>query len=131
MIDSGDGYATVLDERHLVARKPHKCGECYRVIEKGETYLREVTAFEREMSTHKTCSHCQVVRDWLFDECGGWVWTAIREDIREHAYDGYPMDVIRLAVGMGWKWRTPSGKLMPVPKRALTTDERNSLRRSA
>ena len=66
-----------------------------------------------------------IVRQWLSDECGGWLYGAIEEDIREHAHNGiYPMGVHRLAVGMAWKWRTPRGVMLPIPRVPQTTHER-------
>ncbi|RZA27320.1 MAG: hypothetical protein EOP02_10365 [Proteobacteria bacterium] len=124
MIDDGEGYVTMLGEGQHKARKQHRCAECARHIEPGETYLRERFVFDGKMSDHKTCSHCIVVRSWLQGECGGFLFGAVEEDIREHAYDGYDSDVIRLAVGMKWKWTTPNGKRLPVPAVPPTTHDK-------
>lgn len=98
------------------ARKAHRCDECGRTIRVGETYIRERFKLDGETSTHKTCAHCTVVRDWLSLECGGYVFTAVSEDIDEHARGGYGIGVIRLAVGMRRNWTTRKGALMPVPE---------------
>jgi hypothetical protein len=114
MVDDVD-RVLVLGAVIYVAKKEHKCGECTRVIRSGEKYLRERFVFDGEPSTHRTCSHCQVVRHWLSGECGGWVYGAIEEDIREHAEGGYGLPVIKLAVGMRRNWTTRKGALMTVP----------------
>jgi ribosomal protein S14 len=125
MIDDGEGHVTMLSEADPVARKAHECKECGREIALGERYHVDRFIWERKLVTHKVCAHCMVARQWLRDECGGWLFGAVEEDIREHAHSGdYPMGVHRLAVGMAWKWRTPTGKLLPVPKVPQTTHER-------
>ena len=40
-VDFGDGMVTPLTERSRKARKTHRCNECYRDIQPGETYLYE------------------------------------------------------------------------------------------
>jgi hypothetical protein len=99
-----------------VAKAAHRCAECGRVIEPGERYLRERYVWDGKFTVHKTCAHCEVARDWLAQECGGWLYGGVEEDIREHCFGyGYGMDLYRLAVGIAWKWRTPRGRLLPVP----------------
>lgn len=124
MIDNGDGVVTMLSEANPRARIAHRCKECGRTIEPGEQYHADRFIWDGKLHNHKTCAHCMVARGWLWNECGGWLYGAVEEDIREHAYEGYPMDVRRLAIGMQWKWRTPSGRLLPVPAVPLTTHER-------
>jgi len=125
MIDDVEGHVTEINVTTPRARREHYCAECGRVIGAGERYERNVHVWDGAMICHKTCEHCLVARQWLQDECGGWLFGAVEEDIREHAHSGdYPMGVHRLAVGMAWKWRTPTGKLLPVPKVPQTTHER-------
>ena len=116
MIEDSDGPVVLLSESQPVARTRHQCSECRRVIDPGERYLREFCLFDGRVTTHKTCAQCQVARNWLSDHCRGWCYGAVEEDVRKHAHEGYPMYVARLAIGMQWMWRTPRGKLMPVPK---------------
>ena len=124
MMDSGDGLVKMLSEADPVARLPHKCRECRRDIAAGERYHVDRYLWEGKLDTHKTCAHCMVARQWLNDECGGWLFGAVEEDIREHAHNGdYSIAVHRLAVGMAWKWRTPTGKLLSIPKVPQTTHE--------
>lgn len=124
MVDGGDGYVLLLSTRFAVAHKTHRCAECGREIVPGERYCMDRYVWDGEFHNHKTCAHCDVARQWLAGECGGWLYTAVEEDIREHATSGAPFSVMRLAVGMAWQWRTPRGKLLPVPKLPHTTHER-------
>jgi hypothetical protein len=115
-VDDCDEMSTIVQDERLVARKEHKCSECCRVIRVGETYNRQRLKFDGEMSTHKICAHCQVVRDWLGSECGGWVYGEMEEDIREHFFEGYePRLTGRLAAGMHRFWTTIKGDLMKLP----------------
>lgn len=115
MVDDGDGYATVLREKQPTARKTHRCCECYRDIKAGETYTLEVALFDGSVSAFKTCTHCKVARDWLRAECGGFVWSGVEEDIREHLGYGYGMGLARVSVAMRNKWARRDGALRPVP----------------
>lgn len=110
----GDDFATMLTEAQRLARKDHYCGECRRVIGKGERYTYETALFDGYVSTYKTCPHCVVARGWLLKQCGGWCWEMIKEDIGEHVRDKYK-GLARVYVGMRRKWKTVRGGLMPVP----------------
>lgn len=114
-IDYADGYSTLLQRTYRTARKDHRCGECHRVIKKGEEYLYEVLVYDG-IGSYKTCSHCEIVREWLNDNCGGFVWTEIYEDIEEHCYPGMPLGLYKFAAGMRRKWTSIKGTLMPLPK---------------
>jgi hypothetical protein len=60
--------------------------------------------------------HCDEVCHWLSTECGGYLYRGVEEDLLEHARDRfYGWAVKRASIGMKWQWRTPSGKLMPIP----------------
>lgn len=106
----------------ITARREHRCAECARQIDAGEKYHAETFVFDGAITKHKTCEHCMAVRQWLADECGGWVYTAVQEDAADHA-SGYGMDLARAVIGMRWKWRGKSGRLLPVPRRILTGHE--------
>lgn len=116
MIDSCDEFSIVLREEQRKARKEHKCMECFRTINKGEKYLNEGTLFDGRKSTHKTCSHCQVVRKWLTNNCGGFAYGCIREDFNDHAieYTHIPSLVITNAL-MYNRWMTKKGTLYRKP----------------
>lgn len=118
--------AQLLSASSPKARKDHKCDECRRVICKGEIYKAESTLYEGEFSAHKTCTHCMVAREWLSDECGGYVWSAVVEDIGEHVSErkGYDegVDLARMYVGMRRKWQRFDGAgLLKVPKMPALT----------
>lgn len=118
MVEDVDGYSTVLRDRHYVARSAHKCSECRRIIRPGERYRLESLVFEKQFSTHKTCVHCSVMREWLCENCSGFCYGDIFEDIWEHAqeYDNMGMKFLRAAVGMSKRWTKKNGQLMKVPE---------------
>jgi hypothetical protein len=125
MIDSAEGRCTVLHSTDRKARKEHRCTECYRVIPVGEIYLNEGCLWDGRKDTYKICSHCQVVRNWLSAECGGWLYEGVREDIYEHAFEGnYGKGVIMLSVGMGRQWKKKNGDMWRVPSLPKTTHQR-------
>lgn len=129
MIDDCDDHVTLMSDGDHVARKQHRCAECGRHIKPGEKYHADNFIFEGKFSSHKTCAHCMVARGWLSGECGGWAYGAVEEDLREHvaqrgAVREYGIGVARLAVGMQWQWKTPSGALLPLPAMPMTTHER-------
>lgn len=115
---------TKVSAAYRTARKPHRCAECGRAIEPGESYHYETFVFDGKFTSHKTCKHCMVARQWLSDECGGWVYGAVQEDIDEHAaYEGYGFRVRLLAAGMARKWKRKDGRMWPVPKVPPTAHE--------
>lgn len=115
-IDYADGYSTYLQDIHRKARKPHKCGECYRAINKGEVYLYEVVVFDEQVSSHKTCLHCEIARKWLEQNCSGFVWGEVEEDLAEHCDTGMPIEIFKYTVGMRRQWTTIKGELMKLPR---------------
>jgi hypothetical protein len=99
------------------ARKAHKCLECRRVIEVGETYRRYFGVYEGSGFSGKICQHCEVPAAWLSENCGGYMFEAILEDFTEHVNEYQRMDIARVAVMARNKWRSPRrGVLLPVPK---------------
>lgn len=126
MIDDCDERVTMVSSGDVTARREHKCDECYRVIRHGERYRRDAFVSEGEFHHHKTCGHCMVARQWLSDECGGWMYGGVEEDVRDHCtgYGEYPFGVHRLAVGMRNRWTRRNGALMPIPVLPPTTHER-------
>lgn len=114
MIEDADGMVTVLSSRQQKARKQHRCSECYRMIESGEQYLYEATYFDSEFRAYKTCAHCLVVRNWLLDNCSGFVYGDLAYDLGEHDSDSFGM--ARMKYGINHKWQRKSGRLMRVPQ---------------
>ena len=129
MVDDSDGSVEILSFLTPKARKPHKCKECWRVIDPGEAYNVTVYAFDGKITKHKTCAHCMVVRSWLEDECGGFLYGGVEEDAGDHCGEGlYGMDLFRAVVGMQWKWRTKAGRLLPVPAPIKTSHQVQRMR---
>ena len=116
MADYCDEYVTELSNRRHTARKEHKCVECYRIIQIGETYNLQFCVLSGNMEIYKTCAHCQVVKAWLEKECGGYLFLSVYDDILEHAREGYGLRVKMLAIGMQRKWKRKDGRMWPVPK---------------
>jgi hypothetical protein len=89
---SVDDYepATVCTVRDVRARKQHWCGECGRVIEKGETYEYVRGLWEGDWSTHKTCLGCKRVRQHLCSS--GWRYGGLAEQVAECVGFDYTAD---------------------------------------
>ena len=50
-------------EEYPVARKEHKCCECFSTIAKGEKYQVAKGVWDGEFGSYKTCEICYKVRD--------------------------------------------------------------------
>ena len=118
-----DGYDysdcnTVLRESRQKAKKEHRCRECGRVIQIGELYLYEAMLEpDGWFCDHKTCRHCERVREWLVRTCGGFVYDMIREDLSEHVKEEYdiPVSIKMASIGMARRWRRRDGSLWRLP----------------
>jgi hypothetical protein len=126
MADYADNEGGVsLGSETRKARKRHRCEDCFRHIEPGEMYRVCTWACDGSIQTFRMCSHCSVAAHWLQENCGGFLWGGILEDIHEHVeeYRGvYPAvvrDLKRLHVQGSHHWRFRRGprvgKLLPVP----------------
>lgn len=111
-----DDLPEFCDERILHARKQHKCDECGRQIAPGEKYHRASGKWADGFCTYRTCEHCAVAQRWLADNCDGYAYQMIEEDIEAHARDYRRIDLARIAVGMRRGWVTRKGAPMPVPE---------------
>ena len=108
------------------ARKAHKCEECNRSIDAGETYYYGTGMYDGDFSTHKICRHCWVACEWLNANCSGFLHNTVYEDIEQHVEEyGYTKakavpGLARIVIGMRRDWivkRGPrAGQLMPLPK---------------
>lgn len=118
MVD-GDDMVTPLQDAWRKARKVHKCQECRRNIQIGESYHYDSFVFEGQLQQHRTCAHCMVARDWLSTNCGGWIFSHVLDDIEEHIGKGDGLTRLsRIVVGSRRKWARFHGEgLMPPPKR--------------
>jgi hypothetical protein len=57
--------ATVYIKRQRKARKRHRCYECRRWIEPGETYENLFAVWDGDAKTVKTCSHCVAFVEYI------------------------------------------------------------------
>lgn len=106
------------------ARKEHSCSECGRPIAIGETYHYVAGKIEGRLDTYYTCSHCMVGQEWLLKNCGGWIYTQVLEEIREHAeeYPKIALGLYKISFGGSRKWQRKRGGLMPLPKMPLSIE---------
>lgn len=73
-----------IEERQPTARKQHKCGECFRLIQIGEAYTYISTKQDGDFFTHKCCEEC---RDLAYSmEALGFCWYfgELRNDHKEY-----------------------------------------------
>lgn len=127
MVEYCDDYVMLLRNSHHKATKQHACCECRRTIAAGETYMVETVIFDGERSGYKTCAHCEVARNWLQAECGGFLYRGVYEDIKQHADSGhYGFGVRKLAVGMAARWARKSGSAWPTPRLPKTTHQESN-----
>jgi hypothetical protein len=80
-----DGYGTDLRDSQHKARKQHRCGECRRRIEPGQTYTNFVGLFEGDFFSVKHCLRCTKARKWLGKRGHGWIEGSILSWVRECA----------------------------------------------
>lgn len=126
MADFESGDTKAISQKLLTARKQHKCGECYRVIEPHEIY-EEYVGFGDSMFRRKTCQHCVLSRTWLEVNCGGrYIFGAVLEDLQEHWYESpeyRSLDLGRKILGMKKKWQGKSGNRLPLPNITMLSVE--------
>ena len=121
MMGDDNGWDVWFGENAHVARKPHKCTECRRVIEPGERYLYGGGVMDGETSTYKTCVDCaEKPRAWLEDNCDGWLYGCLLEDLEEHI-DQFPNDVALMEAI--WVIRSHGGRRDPELYEAIATRE--------
>lgn len=86
-----------------IARKEHSCYECGRTIRLGESYSDEAAMWDFTVETMRICPQCVAARGWLSDECGGYVFGTVFEELREHFDQGHK-EIGRLVVAMRNDW---------------------------
>lgn len=85
MADSVDDFCDVLFEKTVKARIDHNCGECGRIIPKGEKYYFEKNVFDGDFTEHHTCLDCMSIRDHLVCEFYyGQIWELVHNSIWEY-----------------------------------------------
>ncbi len=80
--------AICYDEAVVKARKPHKCYECRRLIEKGERYERASGLWEGSWETYHFCLQCsEISREFTTGarEFGN-LWYELQENWDEGAH---------------------------------------------
>ena len=77
-----DGYALLLKEKWVKARKIHRCTECKELILPGQKYYDEKLLWEGSVEVYKTCAICKDLRDNFFKE--GWYYGEILWRLEEH-----------------------------------------------
>jgi hypothetical protein len=81
--DSGE-FPEFFRSKVVVAKKTHKCGECYAGILVGEKYERSVGKWDGSFNTHSTCSSCVEIRDHFFDHyCFECLWDDLGECVED------------------------------------------------
>ena len=89
-----DDYVTMLASNHRRAAKHHRCSECLGTIFPGQAYLDERYLSDGDVSTHKTCTCCESVREHLFCQFTyGALWFELRDflyDAMHYSVDGAP-----------------------------------------
>lgn len=75
-----DCGAELMEETLRTARKIHRCCECGKTIQIGETYEYVKGMWEGDWNTYKTCLDCKSIRDVFFDS---WIYTEIWENFRD------------------------------------------------
>jgi hypothetical protein len=122
MVDAAEDVRLLSDRVITRARKEHKCDECCRTIDVGETYRS--LGYTDDYScwySHKLCAHCQIATQWLTDNCGGYVYHAVAEDLIYHLREEFDQTLpiwwpmARVYKGMARQWRRKGGFLMRVP----------------
>lgn len=134
LYDDGDSYGMVpMGDGERRARTEHRCTECNRTIEPGETY-RFWTVVGGDADgwlTSKMCAHC-----WGTIELGAaltgcrryWYWDYVHELDVEMGFvgnclgdEGHELGqadryrLLRTVIGRRRQWRTRAGELLPVP----------------
>lgn len=70
-------------EKTVIARKLHKCCECRRPIQVGESHRSVRGKWDGEVQTFRQCARCSRVADALYRE-GACLWFGgLREELRE------------------------------------------------
>lgn len=99
------------------ARKPHRCSECGRTIERGETYTVKAGLTDGWWFGNKTCGQCQAAAHWLDVVCNGYLLNDVLDELVQHTEEPRPissMALSRLCVMMRRQWRRGDGTLWSV-----------------
>lgn len=78
---------------HHVAKKSHKCCECNRQINTGESYERVAGKWDGEFREFKTCEQCEDLRDSLYVMGFCSAFGEVRADHREYIETYQPQKI--------------------------------------
>lgn len=109
-----DDMVLVLSSNTPTAKKQHKCMECRRMIEPGEKYLLENYVWEGKFSSHKTCTHCQVVREFILQEDDVFYYGMIDDalwNLDSYGTNRSAMLARLMTSGMHRQWKRRDGKM--------------------
>ena len=97
------------------AAKQHRCIECGRTIEPGETYRYAVGLSEGWWWKAKQCAQCAQASRWLSVVCSGFLYEDVLHELEDHVHEPYPIATVQLAklvVLMRRNWQR-NGALVP------------------
>lgn len=133
-VDDDSYGAVLLDSGTRKARKDHRCGECHRTIDPGETYRfwSWVGGDCDGFLTAKMCAHCDAILDLGVSLSGcprQWWWEFVYDRdpemgfvanvLDDPSHDVALADRVRLlrAWAQGRRgWRDRDGVLYPIPQ---------------
>lgn len=126
-----DDLSEYLETVWRTARIEHRCDECRRTIDPGETYQRHVQIFEGDFSAHKMCAHCRAtvaVGSALTGCPEQWIWGMVHSLDEEEGFvgnilydEGHDLSereralMLATVEGRRCQWRYWDGALWPVP----------------
>lgn len=83
-IDYADPSDFAAPERRRKARQQHRCVECLATINPGDYYQCQTLFTDGRSETYRTCEACVPARQWLMDQCNGWIFGEVLEELVEH-----------------------------------------------
>lgn len=98
--------------KEMRSRKDRKCDECRGPILAGEIYTRAKFLYDGYWSSFAMCEACKIgPARWLTDQCGGYCFSGVGEDLYEHWEDRFGLGVSdaeiiglgRLVIEMRWR----------------------------
>ena len=88
--DDNDGLICEFQSSVMrTANKTHICGECGRVIERGERYEYAIGKWDGDFCTEKTCADCLSLRNTFF--CS-WLYSDIWNEFHDWFNDWFLED---------------------------------------
>ena len=107
-IDWADGCWVSFGGADRRARKEHRCGDCGRVIQPGETYRVSKGLSDSYFMEFKECQQCQAASQWLIAVCRGYLFRGIGEELQEHWDEEWQLRCLglgKLVIGWGRDWK--------------------------